>query len=559
MRSWWIALTLYVTIALPSYISAFAVRQNDLHRECVDLQCPEAAFDSGVKSLVDEDSLSTEQCLDCNQCSSSGYSVCMRVRPNRGDRLVEGRTACSCAHTVPVNCHDRLHETKHPANISMKTYSICYMSALQAPPRPLAVNEGKSVIFTIEPFWLEPYWRELLLDNLTFHYDFNVKAPEHCEGTVTTSDDGQHLCTNSIALNITVGGVTGDDEHDDEEYEHSENYDQYDDDLPEEVEIDRDIFAGASEVQVYYLVDVSRPRQLEVKGGSITIHDAKTSVESEILKYDLTAGYQPTEDLPAVTETQDEGEDTSEEQGGIDNFENHRPSKSKEREPTKGEMHNKNVKTDVKSSEAKTTTDEPQVEHEDKSVEEHGDDDDELTTTVMTPKTTGEHVYVKTEGDDDEEVEEDEKKKEDDITEADGIHKTEEITESTAKAGDDSVEADAKHEEKMEKEGDNEEEEESSEQHDEDDDTETDEDEKEKENDEDLPFTERIIKDKGMLARWVFGATIALCLVFIICVCTFRRRCCRQKESSKTLAGHRYSSVNAQPLVIPPEKEGLNQ
>lgn len=49
-----------------------------------------------------------------------------------------------------------------------------------------------------------------------------LQAPEHCEGTVTTSDDGQHLCTNSIALNITVGGVTGDDEHDDEEYEHSE-------------------------------------------------------------------------------------------------------------------------------------------------------------------------------------------------------------------------------------------------------------------------------------------------------------------------------------------------
>ncbi|VDO25512.1 unnamed protein product [Haemonchus placei] len=384
----------------------------------------------------------------------------MRVRPNRGDRLVEGRTACACAHAVPVNCHDRLHETQHPANISMKIYSICYMSALQAPPRPLAVNEGKSVIFTLEPFWLEPYWRELLLDNLTFHYDFNVKAPEHCEGTVTTLDDGQHLCTNSIALNIT-------------------NYDQYDDDLPEEVEIDRDIFAGAPEVQVYYLVDVNRPRQLEVKGGSITIHDAKTSVESEILKYDLTAGYQPTEDLPAVTETQDEGEDTSEEQGGIDNFENHRPSKSKEREPTKGEMHDKNVKTDVKSSEAKTTTEEPQVEHE----EEHGDDDNELTTTMVTPKTTGEQVYVKTEADDDEEVEED-KKKEDDITEADGSHETEEITESTAKADDDSVEANAKHEEKMEKEGDNEEEEESSEQHDEDDDTETDEDEKEKDNDE---------------------------------------------------------------------------
>ncbi|KAK6030250.1 hypothetical protein OSTOST_03618, partial [Ostertagia ostertagi] len=75
----------------------------------------------------------------------------------------------------------------------------------------------------------------------------------------------------------------------------------------------------------------------------------------------------------------------------------------------------------------------------------------------------------------------------------------------------------------------------------------------------DLSFTERIVKDKGMLARWVFGITIAVCLVFILCVCTFRRRCCRQKDNSKTLAGHRYSSVNNQPLVIPPEKERLHQ
>ncbi|KAK5971041.1 hypothetical protein GCK32_018260, partial [Trichostrongylus colubriformis] len=125
------------------------------------------------------------------------------------------------------------------------------------------------------------------------------QAPEHCEGTVVTSDDGHHLCNNAIALNITVGGVVGEEEPEDEEYEHSENYDQYDDDLPEEVEIDRDIFAGAPEVHVYYLIDVNRPRQLEIKGGTPTIRDMKTSVESEILKYDLTAGYQP-DNLPSV-------------------------------------------------------------------------------------------------------------------------------------------------------------------------------------------------------------------------------------------------------------------
>ncbi|VDN24062.1 unnamed protein product, partial [Cylicostephanus goldi] len=141
----------------------------------------------------------------------------------------------------------------------MKEYTVCYLSALQAPPRPLAVTEKDSVVFTIEPFWLETYWRQLDLDNLTFHYDFPVKSPDACEGTVTSSEDGVHLCNNAISLNMTTP------DQKDEEYEHNENYDQYDDELPEEVEIDREIFGDAEEVQVYYVVDVNRPRQLQPK------------------------------------------------------------------------------------------------------------------------------------------------------------------------------------------------------------------------------------------------------------------------------------------------------
>ncbi|ETN85494.1 hypothetical protein NECAME_06362 [Necator americanus] len=216
----------------------------------------------------------------------------MGIRPTRASRI-DGNNPCSCSHSVPANCHNRLEETKHPANITMKRYNICYLSALQAPPRPLAVSEKTSVIFTIDPFWLEPYWRQLTLENLTFHYDFAVKSPEHCEGTVTSSEDGVHLCNNAISLNMTVPGA--DEEGKEEEYEHSENYDQYDEDLPEEVEIDRELFGDATEVQVYYIVDVDRPRQLQAKTHpDDMIHDVKTSVESEILKYDLkTDGVTP--------------------------------------------------------------------------------------------------------------------------------------------------------------------------------------------------------------------------------------------------------------------------
>ncbi|RCN38138.1 hypothetical protein ANCCAN_15940 [Ancylostoma caninum] len=303
----------------------------------------------------------------------------MGVRPTRASR-VEGNNPCSCSHSVPANCHNRLHEKQHPANLTMKQYSVCYLSALQAPPRPLAVSEKTSVIFTIEPFWLEPYWRQLELENLTFHYDFAVKSPESCEGSVTSTEDGIHLCNNAISLNMTMPG--GEDDEKDEEYEHSENYDQYDDDLPEEVEIDREIFGDAKEVQVYYIVDVNRPRQLQAKSPSgELIHDVKTSVESEILRFDLNSDGETPAILPTPSDTLEEDADVSEEHGGTEFFDEEKRREDKQKE--------------------------------------------------------------------------------------------------------------------------------------------------------DLTFVQRIIKDKGMLARWVFGITIVVCLVFIIGICAFRKRCCCKKVRYK--------------------------
>ncbi|VDO18988.1 unnamed protein product [Heligmosomoides polygyrus] len=402
----------------------------------------------------------------------------MRVKPNRAVRLDDGRTACSCAHSVPINCHNRLGETRHPANISMTTYSVCYMSALQAPPRPLAVNEKKSVIFTIEPFWLEPYWRELVLENLTFHYDFNVKAPEHCEGSVVTSDDGQHLCTNSIALNITGG-------------------------------------------------------------SSNPLHDTKTSVESEILKYDLISGYQPTEDLPAPVETEEEDADVSEEQGGTEFFEENRPQKDKhDVEEAKQKEDNAKKEDEQTSTEEETTTD---VADDNEEVEKDDDADSVIEETEKEEAEQKDEDHQENEKDDekeDEAAEEDESSETEEKANSAAVEKEEKETEDDKEQPEDDV----KHQESEE-------------------DTENDdaEDDSVEENEEDLAFHERIVKDKGLLARWVFGITIAVCLLFILCVCTCRRRCCRNKDSSKTASGRRYRSVNGQPLVIPPEKEILNQ
>lgn len=55
------------------------------------------------------------------------FSVCMGVRPTRASR-VDRNNPCSCSHSVPANCHNRLHEKQHPANLTMKQYSVCYLS-----------------------------------------------------------------------------------------------------------------------------------------------------------------------------------------------------------------------------------------------------------------------------------------------------------------------------------------------------------------------------------------------------------------------------------------------
>ncbi|KAL6728449.1 hypothetical protein Aduo_010221 [Ancylostoma duodenale] len=623
MLSWWFGVGV-LAVAAPTYsiFSAFAVRQTEFDRECVELLCPETSFDNGVKSLVDEDSLSTEQCVDCQQCTANGYSVCMGVRPTRASR-VEGNNPCSCSHSVPANCHNRLYEKQHPANLTMKQYSVCYLSALQAPPRPLAVSEKASVIFTIEPFWLEPYWRQLELENLTFHYDFAVKSPESCEGSVTSTEDGIHLCNNAISLNMTIPG--GEDDEKDEEYEHSENYDQYDDDLPEEVEIDREIFGDAKEVQVYYIVDVNRPRQLQAKSPSgELIHDVKTSVESEILKFDLNSDGEIPAILPTPSDTLEEDADVSEEQGGTEFFdeEKQREDKQEEKGDEKGDDDDDDKDDDKqKPKAAETKSDDKDDDNDDEEKkDDHGDDekDDDDEEEIVKGVISDDDDDDNDNGDDkdgtddkdNDDDQDDNKEKDHDDEKDDDKDEDDDKGEKKQDNGDDGDDDDgedndndddndndndndddgkdddgddddddgsdhpamikhrdqgAAHDDDVEHDKDDDKDDDKADDDDDNDDDTAekddhdDDDGEEDEDDEDLTFVQRIIKDKGMLARWVFGITIVVCLVFIIGICAFRKRCCCQKER-KTSNGNKYSSVHGgQPRSVPPEKERLNQ
>lgn len=89
----------------------------------MDLLCPDTATHHGLRNLVNDETLKTDACTACSQCTENGYSVCLRPKDSRASRTAGG---CTCAHTLAANCHTDLAQTQHPANLSMKTYSACY-------------------------------------------------------------------------------------------------------------------------------------------------------------------------------------------------------------------------------------------------------------------------------------------------------------------------------------------------------------------------------------------------------------------------------------------------
>ncbi|CAI4227095.1 unnamed protein product [Auanema sp. JU1783] len=539
----WLGLTLLGFTA----VSSFTVHQHSDSSECVNLQCPETAFDYGVKNLVNDETMKSDQCTSCSQCTENGYSLCLRQKDSRAHRTATETTGfCSCAHSVPANCHNQLHISTHPANITMKLYSLCYQSAIQAPPKPLAVNDKDSVIVTVEAFWHEPYWREMQLDNLTLTSEFVVKTPEDCEeGEVITleSDHHEHLCKRSVNIQMTSQpeGHAKDDD-----YEHSENYDQYDDDLPPEVQFDRDVFAGAKLLQAYYTVAVRRPRQLDTK-SSDPFRDVTTTLESEHLKFDLKPEIygEGTSELPESkkeVETADDDEDVSSESPsvGTDFFEdgkNEKDTKSEEETEKEEEKLEKEIEEDDKKTTEEGDDEEATTVADDEDKNEEEKDADEEATTEESEK----------DGDDDEDKENDEEKDEaadedEDEKKDDDENNEDEDEDGEKKEGDDEEEETTAEGEETTEESETGENKEEADENAEDD---------EEESDEEKGFFSAFIKDQYHLARWVFGITIASCVILIVCTCCYRRGlcCCKPNETKTTSNGCRYTNANRPELA----------
>uniref|UniRef100_A0A8R1DJ71 Protein amnionless n=1 Tax=Caenorhabditis japonica TaxID=281687 RepID=A0A8R1DJ71_CAEJA len=547
-------------------ISAFSVEKNAIGSGCIDLLCPDTAAQHGLRNLVNDDTLKTDACTSCSQCTDNGYSICLRPKDSRATRTAGG---CSCSHTLAANCHTDLTQTRHPANLTMSTYTACYANAIQRPPQPLAVNENSSVVVTIEPFWLEPYWRHLKIENVTLHYKFLVKAPEHCEGDVVSTPSGVHTCTAHVLVDLSESKEDGG--KDDDEYDHSDNYDQYDDDLPPEVQFDRDVFSGAKELESYYTATVRRSRQINPTAGKHhQIHDGQTVIESEHLKFDLKpevygvgesdiVDSPPTEEpapfvVPdeeeSATVVQEEKEgDVSEETGGTNFFEEEEKKeevekkKEEEDKEKEGEGETDEKEEDgvlkVNLEDIEPTKLKSQEEAKKKAEEEGnaGEDGEEEATTTTDSETEERKEKEEKEG----EYKEEEEKKEDekeDVEEKEG----EGEADSTTIAGDEDQDDDLSSE-------DGEEDEETT-----------------------ISLVEADSEEQNFWDRFVnsydFPRVRFVSLVTLVCIigfcvlmlCIFYRRwfCCKKKES-KTSNGYRYTSANPPTELVSREKEQLRQ
>ncbi|EGT43445.1 hypothetical protein CAEBREN_20018 [Caenorhabditis brenneri] len=546
-------------VALSSWlltVSALSIEHNAVGGGCIDLLCPDTASHHGLRNLVNEDTLKTDACTACSQCTENGYSVCLRPKDSRASRTAGG---CSCSHTLAANCHTDLTQTQHPANLTMKLYTACYADALQRPPQPLAVNENSSVVVTIEPFWLEPYWRHLKVENVTLHYKFQVKAPEHCEGEVESTPNGVHTCVASVLVDLSESKEDQPQgaKDDDDDYDHSDNYDQYDDDLPPEVQFDRDVFSGAKELESYYTATIRRSRQIKASASKEhQIHDGETIIESEHLKFDLkpelyengeseSADESSNDAVPAATteeesatvvqEDKDEG-DVSDETGGTNFFE----EEEKKEEETKKEEESEEEEDGVLKVNLEDIEPIKLKSQEDakKKAEEDGDDEekeDAETTSEKPDEKSGETEDKK----DDEEKKEDEKEDDDEEKKKDEEEETTE--EGTTVAGEDSEESN---------EDDSEE-------------TTTVELVEGETDPSQQNFWQRFVNSKdfprvrNISAGCLFGFIIC-CLIGLCCL--YGNKCCKSKES-KTSNGYRYTSANPPPPteLVSREKEHLRQ
>uniref|UniRef100_A0A914YEA2 Uncharacterized protein n=1 Tax=Panagrolaimus superbus TaxID=310955 RepID=A0A914YEA2_9BILA len=349
---------------------------------------------------------------------------------------------CACANFVPETCKISQISSANKKDPNNRIFKICYLSTLRTPPKVYGLNQEKDFIVTIDQFWLEPYWKDFELSNLTLFYKFEVKSPEHCDeiGKVTTINDSStplHICTSSLPIEMNGENIPSDTSGTGKKsYDPTDNDDQYDEDenAAPEVEFGRNVFVGAKFVDIWYTVTVKRPHQLSF--GERPFHDVTTVISSESLKHNLEpevfgngvdndvsedeedddkkvpmsketkAGHESVSKVSIQSEKDDDDEDDEEDAKDPIPSDNPGITDESEEDGVEGESEDKNDETDKEEDEDvdadadadedeteevedSAATEEPEeadkdeeVDDKDKSEQETVDSEEEETTTM---------------------------------------------------------------------------------------------------------------------------------------------------------------------------------
>ncbi|KAI1714743.1 hypothetical protein Ddc_11329 [Ditylenchus destructor] len=291
-RLLFVLLGLFSAFHTGSAVGRISLIKESKMRDCLDLICDKDAFEVSKKpKLYGEDGQTPGECRACQQCTDNGFSVCAQPRTyNEDKKAFVSNNACECQHSVPKEC--RVAPTGSPRRIvepNSKLFHLCYWSVIQKPPPPQAINDRNDVIVTIEQFWLSDYWRSLKLKNLTLYYEFIVTNPDHCEGRIELPKHPLFSCQSSLNIQMYSTPDEGEPKITTPpapDVNAPDNY-EYDDDLPPEVQFERDVFAGAKRVRLYYQVEVERPNQLKPGSNPLSFEDRTSKVTSEGLDFDL--------------------------------------------------------------------------------------------------------------------------------------------------------------------------------------------------------------------------------------------------------------------------------
>uniref|UniRef100_A0AC35UDC5 Protein kinase domain-containing protein n=1 Tax=Rhabditophanes sp. KR3021 TaxID=114890 RepID=A0AC35UDC5_9BILA len=378
--------TFFAAFAFIGLVAGLSV----LAPECTELQCGRVSFANNKNVLVHEDG-STESCKSCEQCYKNGFSVCMEKKHVARAFRAEEDQKCACSHSIPDDCR-----VQNGYNGAFKAiFNICYLPSLKNLPLPIPKNDNVSVIVTVQPFWTEPYWKDLAMNNFSLNFEYVVKDEEECEGEISAGLEKDSLvCTASVDVEMNSGNIPDNTNNEEDSEFFSEQAEpekeNLDDELPPEIQFDRDFFGDAKEAKFWVTVIVKKTRQLALSEGTTNpFKNVNILVSSDKLDFDLESEVYGTEGKIELDDKKQETPEPNDSDSSEEVEEKEQPDEEKQITivpiiPKKSIEESEETEVDEDKVEIIETTEVPNVDQKD---EDSGEDVSEEITTTKVPTT----------------------------------------------------------------------------------------------------------------------------------------------------------------------------